>query len=168
MEHIDELEALFSKIELFSMLCYSDKRTLIDSVDIGYFKNGESLYELKEGEKPSLYIIIKGVVSEKNADDEIVKIYRQNDYFDPKSLIENHFRNSFVVEEELIAYMIPQDIFLHVVYKNEKMENYCFRSISQKLDSHIQNSSEITNLMTSKVSEAYITEPLIEIGRAHV
>lgn len=160
--NLEEIEKLFSDLEPFDKLSAADTRVASENMDIEYFKVNEILSSPEK--KPEyLYIIIKGIVQESDDADETIKLYHENDFFDPRSLIEKRSKNIFKVTEELIAYTLPRNIFLDIVYKNEEIENFFFKSIADKLNekSNHDQAKDLANFMVSKVSEAYIKKPLI-------
>ena len=158
---ITEQKGFIGVITPFNRLDDKSLNELCESLDITYFKKGETI--LKSGEKPEyLYFMLKGVVQETDQE-EIVSVYVQHQYFDPKSLIENNIKHNFVVIEEVICYTLPREIFLKIMYKNETLESFFFQSISKKLNSSMEHeqSKELVNFMIARVKDAYLQKPLI-------
>jgi len=158
---ISEQKGFIGAITPFNRLENNRLEELCGSLDIAYFTKDEII--LKSDEKPEyLYFIIKGVVQEINQE-EIISVYVQHQYFDPKSLIENNTKHDFVVIEEVICYKLPREIFLKIMYKNETLESFFFQSISKKLNSSMENeqSKELVNFMIARVKDAYLQKPII-------
>jgi len=158
---ISEQTGFIGAITPFNRLSHSNLEELCQSLDITYFKKGETI--LKSGEKPEyLSFIIKGVVQEIHQE-EIISVYIHHQYFDPKSLIENNIKHDFVAIEEVLCYTLPRELFLNIMYKNESLESFFFQSISKKLNSSMENeqNKELVNFMIAKVKDAYLQKPLI-------
>ncbi len=157
---MSEQKGFIGAITPFNRLDNKSLAELCRSLDITYFKKGETI--LKSGEKPEyLYFMIKGVVQEIHQE-EIISLYVHHQYFDPISLIENNIKHDFVVIEEVICYTLPREIFLSIMYKNEALESFFFQSISKKLNSSMEHeqSKELVNFMIAKVKDAYLQKPL--------
>lgn len=156
-----EEKSFIKKITPFNRLDDFELEKLVESLDIIYFKEGETL--LSSGEKPTfLYFIIKGVVQELQ-EETVVSVYGNNEYFDPISMIENNSKNTFKTTSETLCYTLPREIFLEIMYQNGELEGYFFQSISKKLNSSVGNeqSKEFVNLMIARVQDAYMQKPII-------
>ena len=86
----------------FDCLDADEQRIVRDSVDIAYFREGETI--LAPGIKPShLFVIIKGHVSQFDGD-ELVATYGPGDSFDGRALVAGRASGRFVASEEVVAY----------------------------------------------------------------
>ncbi|AXH08966.1 cyclic nucleotide-binding protein [Malaciobacter halophilus] len=156
-EQINFLKTIypFDQLSKIEMLEFSE------NLDILYFKKNEIIQE--EGKEPSnLYLIIKGIVQEKNSE-EVLSIYSENEFFDPISLIENFCKHTFITAQETICYALPRDIFLKILHGNQKLERYFFQSISEKLNNNTlhEKNKELANMMVAKVKDAKVHAAVI-------
>lgn len=156
-EQINFLKTIypFDQLSKIEMIEFSE------NLDILYFKKNEIIQE--EGKEPSnLYLIIKGIVQEKNSE-EVLSIYSENEFFDPISLIENFCKHTFITAQETICYALPRDIFLKILHGNQKLERYFFQSISEKLNNNTlhEKNKELANMMVAKVKDAKVHAAVI-------
>ena len=156
-----EQESFISSIHPFGDLTPGQLETFVENIDIVYFKEDEVLQA--QGSVPThLFFILKGLVQEKQ-EDEVLSIYSNNEIFDSVSLIENFSKNSFVTAQETICYTLPREIFIKTLHENQILENYFFQSISEKLNTNINNekNKEMANIMIAKVKDAKIHKAVI-------
>ena len=156
-----EQESFISSIHPFEDLTPAQLETFVENIDIVYFKEDEILQA--QGSVPThLFFILKGLVQEKQ-EDEVLSIYSNNEIFDSVSLIENYSKNSFVTAQETICYTLPREIFIKTLHENQILENYFFQSISEKLNTNINNekNKEMANIMIAKVKDAKIHKAVI-------
>lgn len=156
-----EQESFISAIHPFEDLTASQLETFVENIDIVYFKENEVL-QAKESIPTHLFFILKGLVQEKQ-EDEVLSIYSNNEIFDSVSLIENYSKNSFITAQETICYTLPREIFIKTLHENQTLENYFFQSISEKLNTNINNekNKEMANIMIAKVKDAKIHKAVI-------
>jgi CBS domain-containing protein len=155
-----ELKSFIKNVKPFDNLSEYELNELSNGLDIVYFKENQTV--LKNDQKPeSLYFIIKGVIQESD-DGEIISVYTSNEYFDPISLIEGREKHTFIAIQESICYALSRDIFLKIMYQNEKFERYFFTSIADKLNTSNQNEQKkkLLDFATSKVEDAYLQKPI--------
>jgi len=155
-----EIKSFIKNIKPFDNLLGNELEEICSHLDILYFKeNEEILTPAKNAE--FLYFIIKGVVQEK-LEEEVVSVYSSNEYFDPITLIENKIKHTFFTVQESILYALPKDIFLKYMYQNNALESYFFSTISQKLNSSMQNEEKkkLLDFAMSKVEDAYLQKPI--------
>lgn len=157
-----EQKSFISAIPPFDRLNINELEIVSQSVDIGYFKAGERLV-VQGGKVPNhLYIIIKGVVKETNENDEVVSLYVSQDSFDAIAVLEGKSKNNFIVQEELICYLLPKNIFLNLIRQNSRFEEFYYQNLSTRINELIEqrNSKELASLLVAKVCDAYIHPPL--------
>jgi len=155
-----EIKSFVKKIKPFDNLLDNELEEVCSHLDIVYFKtNQEILSPMKDVEY--LYFVIKGVVQER-FEEEVISVYSANEYFDPITLIENKIKNYFVTVQESILYVLPKEIFLKYMYQNNAVESYFFSTISQKLNSSMENKQKknLLDFAMSKVEDAYLQKPI--------
>jgi len=157
-----EQRSFISEIPPFDRLDSNELDIVTQSMDIGYFRAGECLI-VQGGKSPKhLYIIIKGAVKENNKNDETISLYVSQDSFDAMALLEGKNKNNFIVQEELICYLLPKKIFLDLIRQNNRFEEFYYQNLSTRINQLIEqrNSKELASLLVAKVSDAYIHPPL--------
>jgi CBS domain-containing protein len=97
----------------FDRLSHDQIETLKASLDIGYFRPGETIVEQGRGSE-HLYIIIKGSVEERDGDD-IVSVLGPNESFDARALVHGAAGDRFVAAEETLCYLAPKAVVLDLV-----------------------------------------------------
>lgn len=157
-----EQRSFISAIPPFDRLDSNELDTVTQAMDIGYFRAGECLI-VQGGKSPKyLYIIIKGVIKETNKNDETISLYVSQDSFDAIALLEGKNKNNFIVQEELICYLLPKKIFLALIRQNNHFEEFYYQNLSTRINQLIEqrNSKELASLLVAKVCDAYIHPPL--------
>jgi len=155
-----EQKAFISHIPPFDKLQEPELKTVVDAMDIAYFKKGE--YLIRQDTSPdALYIIIKGVVQE-TRDDEMVSVYVSQDSFDAMSLLEGISKNDFIVREELICYVLPKTLFLNFIQSNDALKKFYSQDLSKRLNSLIEqrNNTELASFMVAKIKDIYLQPPV--------
>ena len=85
----------------FDCLNQSEQRLVRDSVDVAYFREGETILDL--GIAPThLFIVIKGYVAQWDGD-EVITHYGPDDSFDGRGLVAGKTSSRFVAAEEVIT-----------------------------------------------------------------
>lgn len=81
----------------------------------------------------TFFFIIKGIVEAKDAEN-LIDIYQNDDVFGGIELIEKQpSKYQYRVNEELICYEIPKEVFLELCQKNNAFKNYFFSSILERI-----------------------------------
>lgn len=158
---IQEQKKFISNIHPFDNLTSYELDDLVEALEIIHFKANTTIQE-QDGNPNFLYFVLKGLIQEKN-DDEVLSVYSKGEIFDPVSLIKNYSKNSFVAIEESICYTLKKDIFMNILKTNQQLENYFFKSISDKLNKNIlhEKNKDIANIMIAKVKDAKVHKAVI-------
>jgi CBS domain-containing protein len=130
------------------------------AVDVAFFRQGQTL--LRKGDLPDhFYIIIKGVVEERDGD-EVVALHGSLDGFDSEILIHQACRHDFVVREEAICYLLPIEDFLELTANNTAFASFFFKDLSHKLQALAQRqaSPESLGSLTLRVGQAPLLPPI--------
>ena len=102
-----------------------------DSVDIAYFRAGETL--LDPGIEPAhLFVVIKGHVSQFDGDEQVAT-YGPDDCFDGRSLVAGRASSRFVAAEEVVAYQLAKAAVNALISRNATFGALLFSDLSIKL-----------------------------------
>jgi CBS domain-containing protein len=158
---IFDQKQLLASIHPFDLLDDAVLDRLIASMDISYYPK-ETVLISPSVIADVLYIIIKGNVNE-YVDEELHNVYGAMDTFDANALIYGKTSNRFVVEEELICYELPKQLFMDLIqdeiaFKHFYMEDFVTKH--QKLK-QLRQQNELTPFMVARVEEIYLHEPCI-------
>lgn len=152
----------------FEYLNRHERDVVQQSVDIAFFQDGETVIRAHEA-VDKLYVVIKGVVKEIGADGEILALYRLNDAFDARALMEGTAAHDFVVEEQALVYVIPKAAVREVMETNPRFSAFFYTSIAEKLSNlPAEPQQELSNLFTAKVRDAYRAETVWLDGTASI
>ena len=149
----------------FDCLAADEQRLVRDAVDIGYFREGETL--LEPGIEPAhLFVVIKGHVSQFDAN-ELVATYGPNDSFDGRSLVTGRASSRFVAAEEVLAYQLAKEAINSLISSNATFGALLFSELSNKLGALAQRHSqrEMQALTMSRVAQAFL-RPAHEVDGA--
>jgi len=125
-------------------------------MDIAYYPKETVLISPFIGSE-HLYIIIKGCVNE-FLEDELHNVYNQGDSFDANALIYNNVESKFVVQEDLICYLLPKETFLNLIQDHERFRTYFMKDFIQKhqsLKEH-RNQNDLTPFVMTRVSNIFM------------
>ena len=140
----------------FDCLDAAEQRLVRDSVDIAYFREGET--PLDPGIEPThLFVIIKGHVSQFDGT-ELVAAYGPGDSFDGRSLMAGRASSRFSAAEEVVAYQLAKDAVNALIVRNASFGALLFSDLSDKLSALAQrhHQREMVSLALSRVGEAYL------------
>ena len=134
-----------------------DEQSLVrNSVDIAYFRAGETILDI--GVKPThLFVLIKGVVQQFEGN-ELVNSYGANDCFDGRGLVAGKVSSRFVAAEEVVAYELARETVSSLIASNATFGAMLFSDLSNKLSaiSQRQSQHELRSLTMARVDEAFV------------
>ncbi|MBF0124822.1 MAG: cyclic nucleotide-binding domain-containing protein, partial [Magnetococcales bacterium] len=145
--------SFIAAIQPFDRLREQEMARLLDALDIQFFPREHVV--LKAGDTPEcLYIIIKGVVREEDAEG-LVAFHGPEDLFDPTALIAGSTHHFFTVMEELLCYTLPRQLFLELARFSRTFQDYFFQNLSQKIADlqHSRSDHDINPLMMSRIKD---------------
>ena len=143
----------------FDCLTEKEKELVRDSVDIAYFREGESI--LRVGDQPThLYIIIKGYVRQVDGHEDVA-IYGPDDSFDGRGLITGRVSDQFIAVEEVVAYQLAKAAVSELIANNDNFGALLFSDLSKKLNALANRHShhEINSLSMARVDQAFLRTP---------
>ncbi len=127
-----------------------------DSLDIAYFRPNETI--IGPGRPPdSLFIVIKGVVEERDGDD-FVALRGPGDAFDSRALVQGKGANAFVAREETLCNLLPRDVTLRLINQNPRFASFFYLDIARKLDaaSREEEGARFAPLLGARVDELFL------------
>lgn len=141
----------------FSLLDDKDLLNIEKSAQIAYYPENTVL--ISDNEIPStFYLIIKGIVEAKDGE-ELIDIYHNDDVFGGIELIKDQSsKYQYKVNEELICYEIPQEVFLELCQKNSEFKNYFFSSIVERMNmlKERKESAKMADMMLTRVDDTIL------------
>jgi len=154
-----EQQQLLASIHPFDLLDSRIIARLSTQMDIAYYPKETTLISPTLGSE-FLYIIIKGSVSE-FIDDELHNVYGEMDSFDANALIYDDTKAKFVVQEDLICYLLAKEIFLNLIQDHAPFQNYFMQDfiVKHQLLKQHQHQNELTPFMMAKVSDIFLHTP---------
>lgn len=166
---IYDQQQLLASVHPFDLLNKNVISQLSSQMDIAYYPKETVLITPHIGSE-HLYIIIKGSVNEL-IDDELHNVYDEGDSFDANALIYNNVESKFVVQEDLICYLLPKEIFLNLIQDHEQFRNYFMKDFIEKhqsLKEH-QHQNDLTPFMMTRICNIFIHNACIvdEIESIH-
>ncbi|MGF1738644.1 DUF294 nucleotidyltransferase-like domain-containing protein [Photobacterium satsumensis] len=147
----------------FDRLSGEQQRRLVDSLDVAYYRHGDTLIEAG---KPceQLHIIIKGSVEESAADgSEIYAHYTSDDLFDVRSQLESTCRHHYTALEDTLCYLVPKPLFLDLYHGNSQFAAYFDSSLArrQQLLEEAQRQQNLAEFILTRVDSSNIQPCLI-------
>ena len=140
----------------FDSLSADEQRLVRNSVDIAYFRSGETILDV--GIQPShLFVIIKGAVHQYDGT-EVINTYGVDDCFDGRGLVAEKVTSRFVAAEEVVAYQLARKAVSNLIASNATFGAMLFADLSNKLSAIAQKKSqhELQSLTMARVDEAFV------------
>jgi CBS domain-containing protein len=140
----------------FDSLGQIEQRLVRDSVDIAYFRSGDTILDV--GTQPShLFVIIKGLVHQYDGG-EVINTYGVDDCFDGRGLVAEKVTSRFVAAEEVVAYQLAKKAVSNLIASNATFGAMLFADLSNKLSAIAQRDSqhELQSLTMARVDEAFV------------
>lgn len=158
---IFEQKQLLASIHPFDYIDDNALEKLMTQMDIAYYPKDTVLIGPRLRAE-HLYIIIKGSVNE-FIEEELHNVFTEMDSFDSQALIYGNTQSRFVVDQDLICYEMPKQIFLDLLQDYEPFQHYYmqdFVSRHQHLKQR-QQQNDLTPFMVAKIDEIYLHTPCI-------
>ena len=140
----------------FDSLSPDEQRLVRNSVDIAYFRAGETILDV--GVQPThLFVIIKGVVHQFEGG-EVINNYGVKDCFDGRGLVAEKVSSRFAAVEEVVAYQLAKKAVSSLIASNATFGAMLFSDLSNKLSAISQRKSqhELQSLTMARVDEAFV------------
>jgi len=140
----------------FDCLDPDEQRLVRDSVDVAYFREGETILDL--GIVPThLFVIIKGHVTQFDGN-EVVTTYGPDDTFDGRALVAGKVSSRFAATEEVVAYQLAHQAVSDLIASNATFGALLFSDLGNKLSALSERKSlnEQQSLTLSRVDEAFL------------
>ncbi|MEP7329001.1 MAG: DUF294 nucleotidyltransferase-like domain-containing protein, partial [Betaproteobacteria bacterium] len=140
----------------FDSLTPDEQGLVRNSVDIAYFRAGETILDV--GVAPThLFVIIKGVVNQYD-DGEQSHVYGVDDCFDGRGLVADKVSSRFEAAEEVVAYQLAKKTVSSLIASNATFGAMLFSDLSNKLSaiSQRQSQHELQSLSMARVDEAFM------------
>ncbi len=152
---------LLASMHPFDLLEDRVLENLMQQMDIAYYPKDTVLIAPRV-EAECLYIIIKGSVHE-YVDDELSNVYGAMDSFDANALIYGQTSKRFIVEQDLICYELPKQIFMDLIQDYDAFQSYYLEDFVTKHQQlkQLKQQNELTPFMVARIDEIYLHEPCI-------
>ncbi len=140
----------------FDCLNPDEQRLVRDSVDVVYFREGETILEV--GSAPThLFVIIKGYVTQLDGN-EVTTTYGPDDCFDGRGLVAGRVSSRFVASQEVVAYQLAHQAVSDLIASNATFGALLFSDLGDKLSALSQRKGqhELQSLTLSRVDEAFL------------
>lgn len=147
----------------FDRLLEDQQKLLRSSLDVAYYRETETI--LKSGAKSEyLFILIKGAVEERSADDsEIFAHYANDDIFDVRSQFDDLNKHKYIALEDTLSYLLPKKVFLDLYSANGEFAAYFDNNLAkrQELIEAAQQQQNLAEFILTKVDNSIYHPPLI-------
>jgi CBS domain-containing protein len=152
----------------FDCLTPDERERVRESVDIAYFREGETLLDPAR-EPTHLFVVIKGHVRELDGD-EVVATFSRDDAFDGRSLVAGRAIHRFIAAEEVIAYELARAAVQGLIASNATFGALLFADLSQKLGalSERHGLREVQALSMAQVGQAFLRPAHVVDARTNV
>lgn len=146
----------------FDALSMSERTLVRDSIDVAYFRAGDTI--LGRNTTPGhLFMVIKGHVQQFDGK-ELIHTYGPDDTFDGRGLVAGRVSSQFVAAEEVLAYQLAKQTVTELIASNATFGALLFSDLSNKLGALSQRNSrhEMQSLSMARVDEVFL-RPVHEV-----
>ncbi len=146
----------------FDALSMSERTLVRDSIDVAYFRAGDTI--LGRNTTPGhLFMVIKGHVQQFDGK-ELIHTYGPDDTFDGRGLVAGRVSSQFVAAEEVLAYQLAKQTVTELIASNATFGALLFSDLSNKLGALSQRHSrhEMQSLSMARVDEVFL-RPVHEV-----
>lgn len=153
---IYDQQKLLASLHPFDLLGKASIQKLTQHMDIAYYPKETLLISPTIG-SDHLYIIIKGCVYER-LNDELHNVYNEGDSFDANVLIYDKTESTYVVQEDLICYLLPKEIFLNLIQDEKPFGAFFMKDFiakHQSLKAH-QQQHDLTPFIMTRVENIFL------------
>ncbi len=140
----------------FDRLSSQEIETLRATLDIAYFRPGETIIE-QDAPTDALYVVIKGTIEEQDGSG-LLALLGPKDSFDSRALVHGKSGHAFLAREETLCYVAPKAAVLGLIQSNPRFASFFYRDISHKLDELVRDEEErrYGSLMRARISELFL------------
>jgi len=140
----------------FDRLNEREIEELREAIDIGYYRPGEDLIAVGQP-VDSLFVIIKGEVEEREGD-EVIALLGRNDSFDTRAIVQGASKHAFRARSETLAYLAPKALIERLISDNPRFGAFFYLDISRKLEAMAREEAEARqgSLMRTRIRDLFL------------
>ena len=145
----------------FDRLNDTEAAELVASLDIGYWRAGESV--LKRGAASEHYhVVLKGAVEEHDDEGHVVAVLGPKETFGARAVVHGGAGANYVAVEETLTYLVPRDTLLDLIHRNPGFAAFFYSDISRKLAevAKADKGQGIEGVLRTRISAANLREPV--------
>ncbi|PMH46236.1 cyclic nucleotide-binding protein [Vibrio sp. 10N.286.49.B3] len=147
----------------FDCLTPTQQTSLRAALDVAYYRGNDVIIPA-DGNSHHLYIIIKGVVEERSADNkEVFAHYAHDDLFDVRALLSGTTKHQYCALEDTLVYLLPKDSFVGFYHENGQFAAYFDNNLAkrQALIESAQQQQNLAEFILTKVTPDIYQPPII-------
>ncbi|WP_413113800.1 DUF294 nucleotidyltransferase-like domain-containing protein [Thaumasiovibrio sp. DFM-14] len=151
----------------FNRLSSAQQKQLKHALDVAYYREGDTLIDGGQTCQ-SLFIIIKGVVEERDNDSgTLFSHYTQDDLFDVRAQFEPQCKHSYVALEDTLCYLLSKACFIELYQANADFAAYFDSNLAarQQLLETAHQQQNLAEFILTRIDEDNI-QPCIVIDEA--
>ncbi|MGF1708628.1 DUF294 nucleotidyltransferase-like domain-containing protein [Enterovibrio baiacu] len=148
----------------FNRLTPKQVKQLVSSLDVSYFRRGDSVIE-QGVDTTHLFIVLKGRVEQSDSETkEVFAQYIKDDLFDAHAVLSGTAKHRYKALEDTLCYVLPKSVFLSLYENNPSFADYFTASFSQrkKLLEHAQKQKNLAEFILTQVDETNI-QPILTL-----
>ena len=126
------------------------------SLDIAYFRPNETIIA-RDSAPDSLYVVIKGVVEERDGDD-LLALRGPGDMFDSRALVQGRGANVFIAREETLCNLLPRAVILRLINQNPRFASFFYLDVAHKLDAVLseEEGARFAPLLGARIADLFL------------
>lgn len=156
---IADITLFLKSIYPFELLSEHQINQIVENIEVVYHRENQKV----ENTDTYLYIVLKGVVIEKDPEGRDVNYLGEKDSFDYRKIV-NSSQNEFFTAEETIFYRVPLAIVRSIKEENQEFSRYIEKSTREKLSSLASENP----YLFARIKDIPLQKPLIVSGETSI
>ncbi|GAB2879280.1 putative nucleotidyltransferase substrate binding domain-containing protein [Uliginosibacterium flavum] len=144
----------------FDCLNPAERQRLAERVDVVYFPKNTCLHEA-ESLVESLYVVIKGMVSE-HSEGETLGYYGPQDSFDSRSMLSGRAQHRLLAVEDTLVFCLPRELVLELTQHNPVFGAFFYQEVAARFAvlANRPLQGQLQAMLMSRVESAYLSPVL--------
>ncbi|MCX7737980.1 MAG: DUF294 nucleotidyltransferase-like domain-containing protein [Hydrogenothermaceae bacterium] len=156
---IADITLFLKSIYPFELLSEHQINQIVENIEVVYHRENQKV----EDTDTYLYVVLKGVVIEKDPEGRDVNYLGEKDIFDYRKIM-NSSQNEFFTADETVFYRVPLAIVRSIKEENQEFSRYIEKSTREKLSSLASESP----YLFARIKDIPLQKPLIVSGEISI
>ncbi len=163
-------EKFDTSVTPFDRLTSPQQKQLRQALDVAYYREGDTIISANKA-CHSLFIIIKGVVEERDSNSQgLHSHYTQDDLFDVRAQLSSSSKHDYVALEDTLCYLLSTEIFLSLYHANSDFAAYFDNDLAkrQQLIDTAHQQQNLAEFILTRIDDDHIQPCIVLPAEASI